>query len=1347
MGQIQTFNENNPATVRSNSLTSNNTDIFCQEETSGDPEMNHGFEMVGYMAFSGTGDFRNQSGEIFGEASSATLDHNFQTINFVHRYQNPVVVLGGLAMTDASPATIRVQNLTQTSFQVQIDEWDYLDGAHDPTQVSYMVVEGSIPFDQEVECSAVPAKPTIGYEIAAVDNCDISTPLVITDSEWNFNCQSETTLTRTFYVRDECGNYTELQQIFTLRDETPPTFSVPADITITCDDYKDNLTITGDVTNEADNCASGLEATYQDNLSFQSGCSGYVLRLWTLVDLCGNSVTKNQTIYYTSGNDTDNDGVVDDFDLDNDNDGIPNLIEGNTDSDGDGVPNSRDLDCDNDGIPDIIEAGFNDRNGDGMVDNALQLGWDNDGDGYAYGFDANDNDASVTTSVIFNTTVLDPDGDGMLNFADLDSDNDGIPDLIEAGGVDTDGNGRIDYPVLTDATSMEDGDSDGYASVYDPDEDVIPGDENPSRSLIEYDGIDYSGGDPSQNPDYDGDGIVDFLDLDDDNDGIPDLIEVGGVDENGDGRVDLLTEFDDSAKDGFHDDFVERPRVLTEPDGVVIDGRPEDVNNDGTVYLVGDDDNDNLLNFRDLDTDGDGIRDMAELRMFSFDQDEDGMIDILIDNNDDGFHDGLASIGFVSTDPDGTNNDGDPTDDSDTDTSPYITVITDGMIGEVNGQPDVDDDGDGILNFRDLDSDGDGARDDLEDRNRNGIVETNEMNPLNVDTDGDGLPDGIEDTNQNGFFDEGETSPILTDTDGDLLADNLEDLNFDGIVDFGESNPRDACDPFISSSCVGVKIQVRALLQGPTVGTGNSDLMKDGLRAKGVIPTNEPYKSIDLFKLANEGGTEVCDPAAFTLTGENAIVDWVLIELRHLAKPDSIVATRSALLQRDGDVVMPNGDSILSFNLVRSGNYYVALRHRNHLGVVTENFFLLSKTVTLFDFTDPTLITKGSNSRVDVGGGEMALWAGDFNSNRQTVYQGPSNDVLTLFFHIVMNTNNTTVLANYISSGYVMTDFDLDGNSIFQGPGNDKSAMLIHTTLSNSENANSFANFVVGDKLPETNHPSAAPRCGDDKTVATCDFDDDGTINDLDLDDDNDGVYDGDDVNPYNPNSDSDADGISDNVECGGDGRYNPSEDTNPLVQDTDGDGLKDGQEDSNKNGVQDGNESNPLDRCNPTSTTSLCDFDGDGIINAFDLDDDHDGVADGNDVSDFSTSSDSDSDGISDGEETGFDGIYHAGTDSNPLNACDPNPSMGSCTPVDQDGDGYFENYPVTHQLFDQSDLNPCVPSSSVSVCPCEDTDGDGKITICSNPGSIDQKTRYISLWLWPTYFAEGATCGPCQN
>jgi hypothetical protein len=700
---------------------------------------------------------------------------------------------------------------------------------------------------------------------------------------------------------------------------------------------------------------------------------------------------------------------------------------------------------------------------------------------------------------------------------------------------------------------------------------------------------------------------------------------------------------------------------------------------------------------------------------------------------------------MITTDSDGNVDDGRPEDDGDPGTTSYNFFITDGTSGTFNGNADIDDDGDGVINSLDLDSDNDLLTDNLEDINFNGIFETGETNSLNPDTDNDGLLDGIEDVNLNGYVDLHETSPLSIDTDGDLIYDGVEDINQNGIFEPGESNPVDACDPVLSTNCIGVALQLKVKLQGALIGVGNDTLMRDDLREQGFLPQVEPYKEINLFRHAGEGGKETANLSAFELTGKDAIVDWIMVELRHESKPDSIVATKSVLLQRDGDAVMPNGDTVIHFSLARSDGYFVGVRHRNHLGVVTYDPHLLSPEPTLIDFTDPSLEVRGTYARTQVNG-EMALWTGDLNANRKVIYQGPSNDIISLFIHVITDGDNISSLANFVSKGYDLTDVDMDGSTIFQGPDNDRSKLLFNTTLSNAENQNFFANFVLSDKLPETTSPSTAPSCGDDKTVPSCDYDGDGTINDFDSDDDNDGVPDYFDVDPFDPLSDSDADGIKDNIETKGDGRYDRGIDSNPLEQDTDKDGIKDGVEDANKNGLLDDNESSAIDLCDPNRTFPLCDFDGDGILNVFDLDDDNDGVADHKDVADFDVNSDSDGDGIPDGVETGNDGVFNIGADSDPLNPCDPVQSS-ICSPLDADEDGYFANFPITHPQFDPNDGNACIPQAVGGTCPCEDTDGDGKIFICNKPDTDQQKTIKISIWLWPFYQSQGDTCGPCQQ
>src|SRR4029077_7983562 len=66
------------------------------------------------------------------------------------------------------------------------------------------------------------------------------------------------------------------------------------------------------------------------------------------------------------------------------------------------------------------------------------------------------------------------------------------------------------------------------------------------------------------------------------------------------------------------------------------------------------------------------------------------------------------------------------------------------------------------------------------------------------------------------------------------------------------------------------------------------------------------------------------------------IVDWVFVDLRAVAAPTTVIQTRSALLKRDGDIVDVDGVSPVTFNNLANSNYVFAVRHRNHLGLRTD---------------------------------------------------------------------------------------------------------------------------------------------------------------------------------------------------------------------------------------------------------------------------------------------------------------------------------------------------------------------------------------------------------------------------
>ncbi len=298
--------------------------------------------------------------------------------------------------------------------------------------------------------------------------------------------------------------------------------------------------------------------------------------------------------------DTDRDGLPDYLDLDSDNDGIPDAIEAGPDplspldTDGDGLPDFLDLDSDNDGIPDTIEAGSLDADGDGVVDCSTAPAFS--ADGFCDDVDPVNGGVAVPDP--------DTDGDGIVDRLDLDSDNDGIPDIIEAGGVDADGNGLVDDVDPATGEILTDADGDGLSDLVDP---------NNNTTATAGDGA----GVPLPDPDLDGDGVPDRHDLDSDNDGIPDVTEAGGVDADGDGVLDCTGQF--------------------APDGYCPDIDPSD---GGTPLPVPDLDGDGAPDHLDLDSDDDGVFDV--MGSGGLDADGDGLVDCPTAFGTDGFCPALA---------------------------------------------------------------------------------------------------------------------------------------------------------------------------------------------------------------------------------------------------------------------------------------------------------------------------------------------------------------------------------------------------------------------------------------------------------------------------------------------------------------------------------------------------------------------------------------------------------------------------------------------------------------------------------------------------------------------------------
>ncbi len=414
-------------------------------------------------------------------------------------------------------------------------------------------------------------------------------------------------------------------------------------------------------------------------------------------------------------------------DIDKDKDGIPDYVESYMpvalqDADMDGITNTFDTDY----------PGFIDINNDYVNDN-FQADGDSDNDGIP-----NYLDTSFPGRVDANGDGVDDrfdmDLDGIVNMFDLDSDNDGIPDVVEANGVDTDGNGKID--------NYADTDGDGLAQSVDG---------NNSGP--------YNSGSGLGIPDPDNDGKPSAIDRDSDNDGIPDVVEALGTDTNNDGIIDG---FIDGNGDGLSDNVINATALLKTGPDTDGDGRADS-------YPFKNFDNDKRANPYDVDSDMDGIVDVIEAGF--------------PDTNYDGFVDGPISADGWNTALHGgsglnlRNTDGRGQPD-------YLDIDADddGIPDNVEGMTTagymfpayLDTDGDGLDNAYDNSVAFGGRGVFLSDKDLDGIPDYRDL-----DSDADGQPDIIEgnDFNRNGSGADDNTTLTLLDTDGDGLDNRFDSLN------------------------------------------------------------------------------------------------------------------------------------------------------------------------------------------------------------------------------------------------------------------------------------------------------------------------------------------------------------------------------------------------------------------------------------------------------------------------------------------------------------------------------------------------------------------------------------------
>lgn len=253
-------------------------------------------------------------------------------------------------------------------------------------------------------------------------------------------------------------------------------------------------------------------------------------------------------------------------------------------------------------------------------------------------------------------------------------------------------------------------------------------------------------------------------------------------------------------------------------------------------------------------------------------------------------------------------------------------------------------------------------------------------------------------------------------------------------------------------------IQVRGLLQGAY--DADSVLMHRYLADGGVLPLVQPYS--DLFA---HPGNKVLSPPIMELNGDNAPTDWVLVELRAADNSANRVFSYAGIVQRDGDVAdSQNNFTTLAIPNVAAGVYYVSLRHRNHLSVMTAEPITLSATPTLIDFSNPATKVFGNHVRTQVDSVSLML-SGDLNKDEKIIGAGPGNDGNDILSTVLIHPDNGAANTNFTLPGYYVSDLNMDGMTIYSGPNNDAN-LILNNVLLHPENVRFANNFVVQGSLP-----------------------------------------------------------------------------------------------------------------------------------------------------------------------------------------------------------------------------------------------------------------------------------------
>lgn len=255
-----------------------------------------------------------------------------------------------------------------------------------------------------------------------------------------------------------------------------------------------------------------------------------------------------------------------------------------------------------------------------------------------------------------------------------------------------------------------------------------------------------------------------------------------------------------------------------------------------------------------------------------------------------------------------------------------------------------------------------------------------------------------------------------------LYIDDLTDsvYGFDNVLPLGEKWYK------YFAGIVSKSVNLKVWLRGPSLGA----TMQTTLATSELIPLTEPYEGLDFVRKGYSGET-VADVNVFK---DNNIVDWILVELRDRDNPEIVRYNRAGLLNNVGQILDVDGLSLLQFPFVRDFDYFISIRHRNHLGIMTKEAVDITQPI---DFTLlETEYTGPSNYRI-LDYPNYCLRAGKIGNGKIILYTGNNSWTSKVFTLLNYSANST------ITNIYSVYDVNFDGIIKFNLGSNDRAVVLV----------------------------------------------------------------------------------------------------------------------------------------------------------------------------------------------------------------------------------------------------------------------------------------------------------------